>query len=193
MIGLYIIQSNKFLWDVLVNSKCSLIDNKVKPSKHIRHNFLQTFSAQVNKKTICGKVGRKGKRWNETCLSVVGRSTEMPAGLWKVSPFSTPGSWWYEDSLPCDSRVFHHFIILIVLYIYALFIYVCALGCISVYLWEYAVCMQVDLISPIGIVGRDCELPMYRQKSTTLEEHCMFLTTEPLEFSVEGKKAAPFL
>lgn len=53
--------------------------------------------------------------------------------------------------------------------------------------------MQVDLISPIGIVGRDYKLPMYRQKSTTLEEHCVFLTTEPLEFAVEGKKAAPFL
>lgn len=190
MIGLHIIQSNKFLRDVLVNSKWSLIGNKVKPSKYIRHNFLQTFSAQVNKETVCGKVGRKGKSRNETCLNVVGRSTEIPAGLLNVSPSA------HQEA---DGMRIHYlvtlefFIILIVLYIYVLFIYLCALGCIFVYLWEYVVCMQVGVISPIGIVGRDCELPMCRQKSTTLEGHCVFLITEPLEFSVECKKAAPFL
>ena len=50
------------------------------------------------------------------------------------------------------------FVVLFVLCIYVSFIYLCALGCVFVYLCEYRVCMQLGVISPIGKVGRDCKL-----------------------------------
>lgn len=131
MIGLHIIQSNKFLRDVLVNSKWSLIGNKVKPSKYIRHNFLQTFSAHVNKETVCGKVGRKGKSRNETCLNVVGRSTEIPAGLLNVSPSAHQEADGMRIHCLVTLRVFHHFDCSIYLCIVHLFM--CSWMCICIF------------------------------------------------------------